>query len=88
MVVDGKSPTFENIASGAYPISRSLYFYIKGEHVGTVPGMQEYVAEFTGEDAAGDEGYLVDKGLIPLSADDLAGYRDDGGNLKPLEGLY
>ncbi len=64
--VDGVQPTFEEIASGKYGVSRSLYFYVKKEHVGVVPGIEEYVAEFTSEKAWGVEGYLVDKGLIPL----------------------
>lgn len=64
--VDGVQPTFEEIASGKYGVSRSLYFYVKKEHVGVVPGIDEYVAEFTSEKAWGEEGYLVDKGLIPL----------------------
>jgi phosphate transport system substrate-binding protein len=64
--VDGVVPTFENIASGDYPVSRSLYFYVKKAHVGTIPGIKEYIAEFTSEKAWGDEGYLTDKGLIPL----------------------
>ena len=67
--VDGIEPTFENIAGGAYPVSRSLYYYIKVAHVGVVPGIKEYAMEFASEAAAGDEGYLVDKGLIPLPAE-------------------
>ena len=64
--VDGVAPTFETIASGDYPVSRSLFFYVKKEHVGTIPGIEEYVAEFTSDEAWGDEGYLAEKGLIPL----------------------
>ncbi|MEM7546292.1 MAG: substrate-binding domain-containing protein [Pseudomonadota bacterium] len=67
--VDGVEPTFENIASGDYPVSRSLYFYIKKAHVDVIPGMMEYVSEFMSDDATGEEGYLVDKGLIPLPQD-------------------
>lgn len=65
-IVDGVEPTFQNIAGGQYPVSRSLYFYIKNAHVAVIPGVQEYADEFLSEAAAGDEGYLVDKGLIPL----------------------
>ncbi len=67
--VDGVEPTFDNIAEGDYPISRSLYFYIKNAHVGVIPGIQEFASEFMSEDAAGEEGYLIDKGLIPLPKD-------------------
>ena len=69
-IVDGSEATFESIASGDYSISRPLYFYVKAEHVGTVPGIEEYLAEFTSEAAFGEDGYLADKGMIPLSEDE------------------
>lgn len=65
-VVNGVAPEFENIAAGDYQISRSLFFYVKKEHVGVIPGIEEFVAEFTSEDTWGEDGYLADKGLIPL----------------------
>ncbi|MEO1292011.1 MAG: PstS family phosphate ABC transporter substrate-binding protein [Pseudomonadota bacterium] len=68
--VEGVDPSFENIASGDYPVSRSLYFYVKKAHVGVVPGIMDYVQEFAAVRASGDDGYLVDKGLIPLPAAD------------------
>ena len=61
-------PTFENIISGEYGVSRSMYFYVKREHLPLVPGLAEFVEEFTQEDAWGPDGYLADKGLIPLHA--------------------
>ena len=66
-VVDGTAPTFDNIADAKYPVSRSLYFYVKRAHVGKVPGIREYLGEFASEKAWGPEGYLADKGLIPMS---------------------
>ena len=66
-VVDGVEPTFENITDGSYGVSRSLYFYVKKAHVGVIPGIREYVREFTSDKAWGMEGYLVDTGLIPMS---------------------
>lgn len=83
-IVEGVQPTFENIADGKYGISRSLYFYVKHAHVGTVPGILEYVAEFTSEKAYGEEGYLLDKGLIPLPTSERQKYRNDGKNLTKL----
>lgn len=71
-LINGAEPTFDNIADGAYPVSRSLFFYVKNAHVGVVPGIQEFVAEFTSEDAWGTFGYLTDKGLIPLPDADRA----------------
>lgn len=67
--VDGQAPTYESIADGKYPISRPLFFYVKKAHIGMIPGIAEYVAEFTSEKAWGSEGYLADKGLIPLPDD-------------------
>ena len=83
-IVEGIQPTFENIAEGKYRISRSLYFYIKHAHIGTVPGILEYVAEFTSEKAFGEDGYLLDKGLIPLPSSERQKYRKDGKNLTKL----
>lgn len=65
-IVDGVAPAFEAIADGSYPVSRPLYFYVKKAHVGKIPGIQEYLAEFTSDKAWGEEGYLVDKGMIPM----------------------
>ena len=64
--VDGEEPTYESIADGKYSISRPLFFYVKKAHVGLIPGIVEFVAEFSSEKAWGPEGYLADKGLIPL----------------------
>ena len=71
-IVNNVLPTFENIAGGKYGVSRSLYFYVKQQHVGVIPGIQEFVAEFTNEGTWGEDGYLVDKGLIPLPKGDRA----------------
>ena len=68
-IVNGVAADFEDIASGNYPIARSLYFYVKKSHIGQVPGIVEYIAEFTNEDTWGSDGYLADKGLIPLGQD-------------------
>ena len=84
-LVDGAEPTFENIAEGEYAISRSLYFYVKKAHVGRVPGLPEFVSEFTSDDASGEEGYLADRGLIPLPESDREAVRTSSRNLTPLE---
>lgn len=83
-VIDGQAPTFEAIAGGEYKVSRPLYFYIKKAHVGTIPGIQEYVNAFVSEDATGADGYLVDKGLIPLSVDARKQVVADAKNLANL----
>lgn len=65
-IIGGEEPTFENIAAGKYPVSRPLYFYVKKAHMGVVPGMAEYLDAFSSDKAWGEEGYLADKGLIPM----------------------
>lgn len=64
--IDGVAPTFENIASKQYPISRALFFYVKMDHIAFKPSIKGYVSEFVSEESWGDDGYLTDKGLIPL----------------------
>ena len=66
VAVEGVVPTFETIASGEYKVARPLFIYAKKQHVGVIPGMAEFVAEYTSEKAVGEDGYLSDKGLIPL----------------------
>ena len=70
--INGEAPTFENISSGAYPVSRSLFFYVKKAHVDRIPGLRAYLAEFTSEKAWGEDGYLTDKGLIPMPGKERA----------------
>ncbi|EKV31716.1 Phosphate ABC transporter, periplasmic phosphate-binding protein PstS [Caenispirillum salinarum AK4] len=82
--IDGEKPTFENIASGAYPVSRPLFFYVKNAHVGTIPGMDAYLDEFTSPRAWGPDGYLADKGLIPMDEAEREKFRDQATNLKGL----
>ena len=83
--INGVEPTFENIASGDYPVSRPLFFYVKKAHVGTIPGIKEYTTEFTSEKAIGEEGYLTDRGLIPLPEDELEEVRAAVSNMKPMD---
>ncbi|MHC8508471.1 MAG: substrate-binding domain-containing protein [Rhodospirillales bacterium] len=80
-VIDGGEPEFESIAEGEYTVSRPLFIYVKKAHVGTVPGMREYLAEFTSDKAWGDEGYLTDKGLIPMPEDERGSYAAAAENL-------
>lgn len=84
-MVDGFEPTFESIADGSYPVSRPLYFYVKKAHVGVIPGIPEYLAEFTSNKAFGDEGYLTEKGMIPLNSDKRNEVSSDVRSLKALQ---
>lgn len=69
-IVDGVAPTFEAISDGSYPVSRPLYFYIKNAHLDAIPGIREFVAEFMSDKASGFDGYLSEKGMIPMSTDE------------------
>lgn len=81
-IVNDVEPTFEAIAAGDYPVSRSMYFYIKHAHVGVIPGVIEYATEFV--NANGDDGYLIDLGLIPVDEDLMAKNQDAVANLPEL----
>ena len=83
-IVDGVEAEFEEIADGNYPIARSLYFYVKKSHVGQVPGLEEFLEEFTSDDAWGEDGYLTDKGLIPLSEYERETWAEKINGLVPL----
>ena len=83
-MVDGEAPTFDNIAEGKYPVSRPLFFYVKKAHVGTIPGIAEYLSEFTSEKAWGPEGYLADKGMIPMPDAERKQFGMDVKELKPM----
>jgi len=82
--INGVEPDFDMISDGSYPISRSLYFYVKKQHIGKTPGIEEYVAAFTNDRAWGPEGYLADKGLIPMSDKERKDWAAQAKGLKNL----
>jgi phosphate transport system substrate-binding protein len=67
--IEGVLPSYDSISSGDYKMSRPLYIYVKKQHVGQVPGIAEFVAEYVSPAALGNDGYLADKGLITLPDD-------------------
>jgi len=67
--IEGIAPTVETIADASYKVSRPLFFYIKNAHRGVIPGLEEFVIEYVTEASFGDGGYLTERGLIPLPAD-------------------
>ena len=67
--IESIAPEFDSIADKSYSISRPLYFYAKKAHIGVVPGIEDFLYEFTSERAWGGEGYLAEKGMIPLPND-------------------
>jgi phosphate transport system substrate-binding protein len=84
-MIEGVAPTFDAIAAGDYAVSRPLFFYAKKAHVEVIPGMKEYLAEFTSEKAWGPDGYLAEKGMIPMPDDERKTFADNAKNLSPLE---
>jgi phosphate transport system substrate-binding protein len=74
--INGVAPTIETIASGEYPISRSMFIYVKKAHLDVTPGLREFVQEYLSDGSMGRGGYLQDRGLIPLSADRLTALRE------------
>jgi phosphate transport system substrate-binding protein len=63
--ISGVKPSVETVASGKYPVSRPLFFYVKKAHLGVIPGMKEYVDFFLSEQMIGDDGPLANYGLVP-----------------------
>lgn len=63
--VSGVMPSVATIASGEYPVSRPLYFYVKKQHLGVIPGLKDYIQFFVSDDVAGPDGPLADYGLVP-----------------------
>ncbi|WNO09080.1 substrate-binding domain-containing protein [Teredinibacter sp. KSP-S5-2] len=77
-------PSMDAIISGRYSVSRPLYMYVKKAHVNVIPGIEEYLREFTSERAWGEQGYLVDKGMIPLPKAIRQNVKKTVKNLVPL----
>lgn len=66
----GVDANFENISDGEYGLARIMYFYVKDQNVPLLEGLGDFVEEYVSEGAMGDDGYLIEKGLIPLVAAD------------------
>ena len=64
--IEGAEPTFENISGGKYKGARPLFVYFKKAHIGVIPGLDKFIAEYTSEKALGADGYLTEKGLVAL----------------------
>lgn len=80
VAIEGVTPSFETIESGEYDISRPLFFYVKNAHRGVIPGLQEFVEEYTSEDAMGPGGYLSERGMVPLGDAKRAEEQDEAVN--------
>lgn len=82
--IDGTAPTAASIADGSYHLARPLFLYVKNDNMRLVPELRPFVDEFTAERTIGDEGYLVDEGLVPLPAEGREAARQAAASLAPL----
>ena len=85
--VDGMAPTMETIADKSYGVSRPLYFYVKLAHVDVIPGIREFLEEYTSEDSWGPGGYLEERGMIPMPENEREFFKKNAEELIPLTKL-
>src|SRR5262245_37976168 len=85
VALDGTEPTYENIAGGKYKGSRPLFVYIKKQHIGVVPGIDKFAAEYVSNKALGEDGYLAKKGLVTLPKKELESVRKDVTGMVPMQ---
>ena len=85
--VDGVAPTMETIADKRYGVSRPLYFYVKLAHVDVIPGIREFLAEYTSEDSWGPGGYLEERGMIPMPENEREFFKKNAEEIIPLTKL-
>ena len=86
VLIEGVEPTYENISSAKYTGSRPLFIYIKKAHVGVIPGLDKFVAEYVSNKAIGDEGYLTEKGLVTLPKDALEKSKQSAIAMQTIKG--
>lgn len=82
--IEGIEISLESIQSYEYPIARPLFFYVKKAHISVIAGLKEYLNAFTHEKAIGDEGYLVDAGLVPLKLNERNALRNTADDLSVI----
>jgi phosphate transport system substrate-binding protein len=82
--LNGVAPEFDNITSGKYPGARRMYVYIKKAHLGVVPGIDKFAAEYVSAKALGADGYLAKKGLVTLPKNELEAVRKSTLGLTPM----
>ena len=87
IAIEGIMPEFETIADGQYPVSRPLFIYVKKAHVGVIPGMKEFLAELTSDRAWGEEGYLSERGMIPMPEKERALFAGNASNLVGMSDM-
>jgi phosphate transport system substrate-binding protein len=84
--IEGVAPNEATIESGEYGVSRPLFIYVKNDHRGVIPNLQEFVEEYVSEDAMGPGGYLSERGLIPLPEEKMTEVQEATVKGVPMEG--
>jgi phosphate transport system substrate-binding protein len=82
--IDGVEPDYDAISSGKYKGARPLFVYVKKQHVGVVPGIDKFVAEYVSPKALSKDGYLARKGLVALPKGELDKVMTDAKGMKVL----
>jgi len=85
VTIDGVEPTYETVSSGKYKGARPLFVYVKKQHIGVIPGLDKFVAEYLSEKALGAEGYLTEKGLVAMPKDKLSKQLEAGASMATLK---
>jgi phosphate transport system substrate-binding protein len=86
VALDGVAPEFDAIAAGKYKGARRMYVYIKKAHIGAVPGLDKFAAEYVSDKALGKDGYLARKGLVTLPKGELEAVKKSVGEMAPMTG--
>jgi len=82
--IGGIEPSFETIADKSYGLSRPLFFYIKNAHRNVIPGLNDFVAEYTSDEAMGEDGYLHERGLVVLPEAELKEMQERAKNAEKM----
>ena len=84
VAIDGVDANYDSISAGKYKGSRALWVYIKKQHVGLVPGIDKFAAEYVSPKAIGEDGYLSKKGLVTLPKKEADGVRKNVTGMAPM----
>jgi len=84
VAIEGVVPEYDAISSGKYKGARPLFIYVKKQHVGVIPGLDKFVAEYVSDKALSKDGYLARKGLVALPKAEAAKTRENALAMKTL----
>ena len=84
VAIEGVVPDYDVISSGKYKGARPLFVYVKKQHVGVIPGMDKFIAEYVSDKAMSKDGYLARKGLVALPKEEAAAVAAAAKELKVL----